>query len=158
MRAGTAMMGHMGVELNLLAEPEADLSELKAAISLHKQHRALIHHGNFQRLDTPDFLNVVGVVAGDQSEALWSVAFLKGHAKTLPDRLYPVGLDADRLYCVKLVWPQNWRSLSSPSVVEALTLLGDGATLPGEALMTIGVQLPLTTPETVLLFHLKAEA
>jgi alpha-galactosidase len=158
MRAGTAIMGHMGVELNLLTEPQRDLDQLTSAIALHKQHRSLIHNGDFQRLDTPDYLNVVGVVAADKSEALWSVAFLTGHAATSPDRFYPTGLDSDRRYRIQLVWPQDWRSESAPSVVETLDLLGQGAIMSGHALMAVGMQLPLTTPETVLIFHLKAEA
>ena len=158
MRAGTAVLGHMGLELNLLTEPQADLDQLKAAIALHKQHRALIHNGDFQRLDTPDYLNIVGVVAADKAEALWSVAFVTGHAPTLPGRFYPVGLDTDKAYRIRLVWPQNWQPLSSPSVVDALDLTGAGAIISGEALMTVGLQLPLTMPETVLLFYFQAEA
>jgi alpha-galactosidase len=157
MRAGTAMMGHMGLELNLLTEPDADLTQLKAAIVLYKEHRALIHNGDFQRLDTPDYLNVVGVVAPDKTEAVWSVAFMKGHDATLPDHVYPTGLNENARYRVRLIWPQGWRSLSSPSIVEALDLLEDGAVLSGEALMTAGMQLPLAMPETVLLFQFKAE-
>ena len=158
MRAGTALMGHMGLELNLLTEPQSDLDQLKAAIALYKAHRVLIHTGDFQRIDTPDYLNIVGVVATDKAEALWSVAFLKGHDATLPDRFHPTGLDAKRRYRLRLVWPANWRSISSPSVADTLDLMGAGTTVSGEALMTAGMQLPLTTPETVLLFHLKVEA
>jgi alpha-galactosidase len=153
MRAGTALMGHMGLELNLLSEPAADLAELKAAIALHKQHRALIHNGDFHRIDAPDYLNIVGVVSVDQSEALYSVAFLRGHAHSLPDRLYVAGLDPAAQYQVRLVWPQEWRSQSSPSIVEALDLIGEGALVSGDALLHVGLQLPLTVPETVLLFH-----
>jgi alpha-galactosidase len=155
MRAGTALMGHMGLELNLLTEPAEDLAALKSAITLHKEHRALLHSGDFYRLDMPDYLNGVAVVAADKSEALFSVAFLTGHAKTLPDRLYAVGLDEQRQYQIKLVWPQNWQSKSSPSIVDALDLLGGGTTVSGEALMTFGMQLPLTLPETVLLYHVR---
>ncbi len=158
MRSGTAMMGHMGLELNLLTEPQRDLDQLKAAITLHKQYRALIHTGDFQRLDAPDYLNIIGVVAADQSQALWSVAFMTGHDATLPDRFYPTGLAADMNYRVRLVWPQDWRAVSGPSVVDALDLLGDGALLSGDALMSFGMQLPLTIPQTVLLFHLEAQA
>lgn len=141
MRAGTAFMGHMGLELNLLAEPQADLDELAKAIALYKRHRALLHNGAFQRLDTADYLNIVGVVAADQSEALWSVAFLTGHDAALPDRFYPVGLSSTKNYAVRTIWPRT------SSVVAS-----------GAALMTVGMQLPLGMPQTVLLFHLKAQA
>ncbi|MES2782843.1 MAG: alpha-galactosidase, partial [Pseudomonadota bacterium] len=39
LRAATAFMGHMGLELNLLTERAADLDVLKNAINLHKKHR-----------------------------------------------------------------------------------------------------------------------
>ena len=156
MRAGTAMTGHMGLELNLLTEPQADLDQLKTAIALHKEHRALIHNGNFQRLDTPDYLNIVGVVAADRSEAIWSVAFLSGHAATLPDRFTPTGLNPAARYRINIIWPTDWRSISGPSVVDALDLVGEGADVSGEALMTAGMQLPLTVPQTVLILYLQA--
>ena len=158
MRAGTALMGHMGMELNLLTEPETDLTELKAAIALHKQHRTLLHSGDMQRLDTPDYLVAMGLVAQDLREALFSVAWVDGHLRTLPDRVYFTGLDPARHYRLRLVWPAVWRSISSPSVIEALDLDGEGTMLSGEALMTVGLQMPLSQPETVLLFHLTARA
>jgi alpha-galactosidase len=151
MRAGTAMMGHMGLELNLLTEPQRDLDQLKAAITRHKHHRALIHNGDFQRLDTPDHLNIVGVVAADKSEALWSIASMKGHDATLPDRFYPVGLAAAKNYQLRIIWPQDWRSVSGPSIMDALD-----APVPGEALMTFGMQLPLTIPQSILILHLES--
>jgi alpha-galactosidase len=156
MRAGTAMMGHMGLELNLMTEPQADLDQLKVAIMVHKQYRALIHNGDFQRLDTPKYLNIVGVVAADQREAIWSVALLSGHAATLPDRFAPTGLDPATRYRVRIIWPTDWRSISGPSVVDALDLTGKGVEVSGEALMTAGMQLPLTIPQTVLILHLSA--
>jgi alpha-galactosidase len=156
MRAGTVLMGHMGLELNLLSEDEGDLRELEAAIALHKAHRALIHNGDLYRLDSPDYLSVMGVVAGDRSEALYSVAFLTGHAATLPDRLYVQGLHPAARYRVQLVWPENWASRSSPSVVDALDLTANGTVIAGDALMQFGMQLPLAPPESVLLFHYEA--
>jgi alpha-galactosidase len=157
MRAGTALMGHMGLELNLLTEPAADLGALKLAIALHKAHRGLLHDGNFYRIDAPDHLNIVAVVARDRSEALYSVAFMRGHAPTLPDRIYPVGLDPETQYRVKLVWPSDWRSMSSPSVVDRLDLLGEGSVIAGSAIMAVGLKLPLTMIETVLLLHFARE-
>ncbi len=157
MRAGTALMGHMGMELNLLTEPKAELAELKTAIALYKQHRALLHTGALQRLDTPDYIVAMGVVAADKREALFSVALVTGHARTLPDRVFFTGLDPARHYRVRMVWPQGWHAVSSPSVVEALDLTGAGSLLSGAALMLAGLQLPLALPQTVLLFHLTAE-
>ena len=154
MRAGTALMGHMGLELNLLTEPAADLAELKAAITLYKAHRSLLHNGDFYRIDTPDYLNVVGVVGRDRSEALYSIAYLTGHAATFPDRVIFAGLDPDRRYGVRRVWPEQWHPKTWAVAHDMPSYGGDGFNVLGSALMAIGFQLPLANPETVLLFHL----
>jgi alpha-galactosidase len=156
MRAATAMFGHMGLELNLLDEPLADLAELKTSISLYKEHRNLLHSGDFVRLETPGYLNAVGVISRDMREALFSVAYLTGHVAVLPDRLYFCDLDADGRYQVRLIWPQNWTSIVPPSIIETLDLGGKGADFSGGALMFAGLQLPLAHPETVFLFHVVA--
>ncbi len=155
MRAGTALMGHMGMELNLLTEPESDLSILKSAVALYKQHRVLLHSGDHYRLDTPNYIIASGVVAADKSEALFSVAFVGGHAMTIPDRIFFPGLDPDRNYRLQLQWPQKWKSHSTPPLDAAIDF-SSAVSLSGEALMTLGMQLPLTYPDSVLLFHLKA--
>ena len=154
MRAGTALMGHMGVELDLLAASARDLTALAAAIALHKAHRALLHSGDLVRLDTPEYLNVVGVVAADGGEAMFSLAWVAGHADTLPGRLRLAGLDAAADYRVKLVWPQNWRSRGMLSAFEALDLGSVGAVIAGDLLQRVGLQLPLVHPDCVILLHL----
>jgi alpha-galactosidase len=153
MRAATALMGHMGAELNLLTESEADLAELSSAIALYKVHRALLHSGDLYRLDTLPYLNAFGVVAKDKGQGLFSVAYLTGHSKVLPTQLRFDGLDADVRYHLRLVWPRAWKPVISPCVIDAI----DGSLFNGEALMRVGMQLPLAFPETVLLFHLIRE-
>ncbi len=157
MRAATAMFGHMGAELNLLTEPEADLAELKAAIALYKSHRDLLHSGDMYRLDTAGYLNAVGIVAPDKSEALFSVAYLTGHNSTLPTQLAFDGLDPLAQYRMKLMWPAAWKPVISPCIIDALDLKGAGSVFSGAALMHIGMQLPLSLPQTVLLFRLTRE-
>ncbi len=160
MRAGTALTGHMGMELNLLTEPEADLAELKAAVALYKQHRALLHSGDHYRLDTPAYLNAFGVVAPDKSEAVYSVAFISGHAMTIPDRIFFAGLDFARSYRLRLIWPMAWKSHSTPpsDLAQDSTIdFSQDSVFSGEGLMVLGMQLPLTYPDSVLLFHLAVE-
>lgn len=156
MRAATALTGHMGLELNLLTERQSDLDELKAAIALHKQHRALLHDGELYRLDTAPQHLASGVVAHDKSEALFSVAYMVGDHHVLPGRLRFAGLNPARRYRLKLVWPQNWSAVKAPSLVEQLDLGGKGAVFSGAALMHAGMQLPHAQPESCLLFHLQA--
>ena len=147
LRAATALMGHMGLELNLLTEAADDLDELARAIALYKTHRALLHSGDFYRLDTPDYLNVVGVVAVDKSEALYSVAMLSGHRSTVPGKVYFAGLNPQRRYSVTRIWPTEWRA-KPRNVIEAA----------GDALAKAGLQLPLIDPETIILFHIVERA
>lgn len=156
MRAATALMGHMGAELNLLTEPDGDLAILKAAITLYKKHRDLLHSGDHYRLDTPEYLNGFGIVAPDRREALFSLAYLTGQDSTLPARLAFDGLDPSAQYRLRLAWPEHWRAINPPSIIETFDLTEEGSIFSGEALMKIGMQLPLSYPETVLLFHLTA--
>jgi alpha-galactosidase len=156
MRAATALFGHMGLELNLLTEPETELEELKAAIALYKGHRGLLHSGRFYRLDGPPHVNSIGVVSKDGREALFSHALLASEPNILPDRLRLAGLDPALEYRVRLIWPEGWKAVHPPSISETLDLAGEGAVFAAEALMKLGLQLPLARPETVLLFKLDA--
>ncbi|NJM51383.1 MAG: alpha-galactosidase [Sphingomonadales bacterium] len=155
MRCATALMGHMGTEMNLLTETESDVAVLSQAIALYKSHRGLIHEGDLYRLDTADYNIAMGVVASDKSEALFSLAYLTTHKQTLPDRLYFDGLNPAKNYHIRLIWPVGWTAYRPPSIAENLDLSGGGAIMKGEALMHAGMQMPLSMPETVLLFHLQ---
>ncbi|MFN3450886.1 MAG: alpha-galactosidase [Sphingorhabdus sp.] len=153
MRAATAFAGHMGLELNLLTERQADLDILKSAIALHKRHRALLHDGDLVRIDTAPQLVANGVVARDRAEALYSVAYVASDPQVLPERLRLLGLDPATNYLVKLIWPTSWQAIKGPSAIEMLGLHDDGATFSGAALMHGGLQLPHAHPETCLLFY-----
>jgi len=154
-RVASAIFGHMGMELDLRAESEADLEILKAGIALHKQHRELIHGGRIVRLKSTETTNLIGCIARDQSAALFSYAKLESELRTLPDRVMFSGLDPARQYRVRMVWPSQNPSLSTPSVVEAAKLLEGGTTFSGAALMGHGIQPPLTFPDTCLIYHLE---
>ncbi|MEL6472714.1 MAG: alpha-galactosidase [Pseudomonadota bacterium] len=157
LRVATALFGHMGMELNLLEEDPENLEILKSGISLHKTYRDLLHSGDYFRFDTPPHANAIGVVAEDQSEALFSWCNLTGHRETVPGRFHVPGLDSDKRYRTKVVWPMAVKSVSAPSVVDALDLSGAGRVLPGDALQHVGLQVPLLHPETCLIYHFKAE-
>lgn len=155
-RAATAFFGHMGLELDLMNESDDDLETLKQAVSLHKQHRALLHEGDFVRLDSSDYLNVVGVVAKDQTEALFSCAKTDGHTTTLPGRFRFTGLAPDKRYRARIIWPSKNISVTTPSIIEAADLLGEGSVFSGEALLTHGIQLPLMHPESCIIYNFTA--
>ena len=155
-RAATAILGHMGLELNLHDETDDDLETLKQAVSLYKQYRPLIHDGDFVRLNAADYLNIVGVIAKDKTEAIFSCAKMAGHSTTLPERMRLEALDKAKRYRLKIIWPTRFFSITAPSIVEAADLFRDGSIFSGEALINHGFQLPLMHPETCLLYHLEA--
>ncbi|MEO9462328.1 MAG: alpha-galactosidase [Marinomonas sp.] len=154
-RAGTAIFGHMGMELDLRSESAEELAILKEAIALHKRHRALIHGGNFIRLDTAPHINAFGCVAQDQNEALFAYAKLDEEPATHPMRICFSGLSKDKNYRIKLVWPPENPSISAPSIIDAAALHAEGHIFSGAALMGHGIQPPLTFPDTCLIYHLE---
>jgi len=97
-RVASAIFGHMGMEMDLRDESEADLATLSAGIALYKQHRGLIHEGRFIRLNTPAHTNLVGCVNAAQSEALFSYATLDEQPHTEPAPILLAGLDPNRHY------------------------------------------------------------
>ncbi len=156
LRAATAIFGHMGMELDLLSESAEDLETLKQGIAIYKQHRNVLHNGKFYRLDTPDYLNVMGSVSLDQQAALFSCAKTDGHATTLPGRLQFPGLDKTRRYRLKIIWPVSDFVVTKPSIVDTLDLSDEGSVFSGEALTVYGIQLPLLYPETCIIFALQS--
>ena len=143
-RAGTAIFGHMGLELDLALESEADRQVLKNAIALHKKYRALIRSGIYHRLQTDGHLSAICVASDDRSEALAQVGVLDQHPNTHPPRLYFAGLDPEQHYELALVWPEF--------------MAKEIGSFAGSALMDNGMQLPLTHPDTCLIYHLEAKA
>lgn len=155
LRSMTAMFGAMGVEANLLDMTDTDHEDLKTAIALFKQYRPLIHDGLFFRVDGPSFQNTMGVVARDQSAALFSYVQLRTMAETLPPILKFPGLAPDRNYRLKVIWPQ--RLLTPPPFrLENSGLMTDGYEASGALLEKVGLQIPLLNPETGLIFQVQS--
>ncbi|MFL0355954.1 alpha-galactosidase [Erythrobacter sp. GH1-10] len=141
-RAGTAVFGHMGMELDLADESEADRAVLAKAIALHKRHRGLIHGGDYHRLETPPHIGGIGTVSPDKDEALFQIAVLEQHPGTQPPRIRFAGLDPDKRYRLECIWPD--------------AMGGEQGPFAGSALIHYGLQMPLTWPDTCLIYHLEA--
>lgn len=142
-RAGTAIFGHMGLELDLARESESDRATLSAAIALYKAHRALIHSGRYYRVEACGHIAAIGCVASDRSQALFQFAVLDQHPDPHPPQIRFPGLDPSRRYRVSLAWPRE--------------LAGLCGTYAGSALLGHGLRLPPTHPDTCLVYHLEAE-
>ncbi|MFK8017847.1 MAG: alpha-galactosidase, partial [Gammaproteobacteria bacterium] len=149
MRAGVAMFGDMGIEANLLEMSAEETRELKAAVALHKAHRALLFGGDTYRLQLAPHERGFGVVSQDKNEALFSYALLASQPRSAPGRYRFAGLNPDAVYTLNVIWPEVPKSYSA-SILEQLK----NVRVSGQALMRAGLQLPISHPETVLVFHL----
>ena len=150
-RAGVAFWGHMGVEADVRQLSDEDRQVLSRAITLHKHHRELIHGGSYQVVDRPAGEQAWMVLAPNHSEALAALATLETPSTPFPNRYRFVGLDADRNYELKLVWPDDLRPLQTNHKDEL-----SGAHWSGDWLMSVGLSLPILQPESLLIYHLKA--
>jgi alpha-galactosidase len=149
MRAAVAFFGHMGIEMDPRELTDDERQQLQQIIKLHKQHRQLIHSGKLVRLNTDgDSINF-GIVNADQSQALFAYNSVKETQRTNPPKYYFSGLDADKDYKLSLMWPAGF-SFYSQSILSVI----ENQTFSGEALMTFGMQLPVTFPQTSLIFEL----
>jgi alpha-galactosidase len=150
-RAGVAFWGHMGVEADVRQLSDTDRQVLSEAIALHKHHRELIHGGSYQVVDRPPGEQGWMAIAPDHAQALAALAVLETPATPFPSRYRFIGLELDRQYELKLVWPDNLRSLQK-NHKDALT----GTHWSGDWLMSVGLSLPILQPESLLIYHLKA--
>ncbi|MEO1043969.1 MAG: alpha-galactosidase [Pseudomonadota bacterium] len=157
LRVAVAMFGSMGIEADLRRESDADRAVLAQGVALYKQHRDLLHRGDFVRLERSAAHIAFGVVAGDRQEALFLRANLAEPAFAIPAPLRFAGLDPQRRYRLRLVWPQHWRSPARDAERIFSRLCDEGVTMPGADLMHIGVELPVSHPQTALLLHLTVQ-
>ncbi|MEM1195646.1 MAG: alpha-galactosidase [Pseudomonadota bacterium] len=152
-RAKIAMFGHMGVETDPRSMNEADRAVLAAHIALYKRWRGLLHNGDLTRLEHPD-PGISGLMVTHQNQGLAMVAQTGFSAPfdAAPVRL--VGLDPQSLYRVTL--PEPWPARASLYLAKP-GQWRDGLILSGGALMTQGIALPLTHPETAWLIALERQ-
>ncbi|MEM1134178.1 MAG: alpha-galactosidase, partial [Pseudomonadota bacterium] len=110
LRAAVAMFGSMGIEADLRQESAKDSAVLARAITLYKQHRDLLHDGDFYRLENGNGHIAIGTVAKACNEALFMRVNLAEAAFAIPSPLRLRGLDTGRRYQIRLIWPDGWRT------------------------------------------------
>lgn len=151
-RAATATFGHPGMEWDIASTSVEERDALRSWVSFVKEHRDLLHSGDVVRADYPDSAGWVhGVVATDKSSALFAYVQM---ASTVYERPLPAtlpGLEADRTYRVKAVYPAGKPGAVhrfQPAWLDAGELV-----LPGRVLAAVGVALPTLHPEQALLLQ-----
>ncbi len=150
-RAKVALFGHMGVEADPARMSDKERATLTAHIALYKAWRGVLHQGALWRLDHPDpAVTGMMVTHGDKALALVAQTAFSPVFDAAPIRL--AGLELEARYRVSLPepWPPKARDyLAGPDQWRT------GLTLSGAALMTQGLALPLTHPETAWLIALE---
>jgi alpha-galactosidase len=156
-RVATALFGHFGLEWDVTpgSATDADRAALASAVAFYKEHRRLLHTGTVVRVDHPDPAVLVhGVVAADGSAALFACVQLTGSRAEVPGAVRLAGLAPDRLYRVRAEHPAGepeYRNVRPPA-----WLAQGEVVLSGQALATVGLQLPVLQPEQALLLTARA--
>ena len=150
-RAKVAIFGHMGVEADPARMSEKERATLAAHIALYKDWRGVLHQGALHRLAHPD-PNVTAMMVTHEGTALALAAQTAFSPVFDAAPVRPAGLDPDARYRVTLPEPLAPRAkhyLANPEQWR------EGLVLSGRALMTHGLALPLTHPETAWLIALE---
>ncbi len=149
-RAVTALWGHAGLEWDLTEASPEERKLLASWIAFYKQKRGLLHSGRVARTEhAEDSAYVHGVVAQDQSEALYMVAQLRPSQFSRPANLRLTGLDQDSNYFVRVVEPAGaaqFMQLKPPTWF-------DGVSLSGAYLASVGLKSPVLRPEQAMLIE-----
>ena len=152
-RAATALFGWLGVEWNVSRLMEKERDGLRHVIAFYKEHRELLHSGNFYRVDHPDdTIDIRGVLSDDGSEGLFSVSRLRSgpsnHSATI--RLPIDWPDLYKLSVINLGTPRWALHRQLPEWVQDGEIIATGA-----ALANIGLPMPSLLPESSFLIRLE---
>jgi alpha-galactosidase len=153
-RCGTAVFGHLGIEMDLNVAGDDDRARLAEWIAFYKRERGWLHSSTTVQVDHPDPAFVVtGVIDDERRRAIFRVTAIATSPVAPPDRLRLPGLVPQQAYRVGLCPPGD--------VVRGINLqpapwLADGVTLTGTQLARVGIQLPDLYPEHLVLFEVRA--
>ncbi|MCS6589150.1 alpha-galactosidase [Curtobacterium flaccumfaciens] len=150
-RAGTALVGHLGIEWDLAGATADESAALTEWIALYRELRPLLHGGDLVRSDEVDDARLVyGTVAPDRQQAVFFLASIGRSEVSGTGRVTFRDLDPDAAYRVDpvvigdghdLVRPDWW---SGPRVFS------------GRVLGTVGLQPPLMPADCVVPFRVTA--
>ncbi len=146
-RAGTALWGHLGLELDLTSLTEAELGDVAAWVALHKQLRPLLHSGRVVHRDPANpALRLEGVVADDAGEAVYVLKCLE-YPLTVPLGVFTLpGLDPAATYAITVEQPTVHRPDQGRPPWMAAPI-----ELPGRVLDAVGLQAPYLRPDRLII-------
>lgn len=158
-RGITALFGHMGLELDPLAETESTLATHEKYIRLNKSLRPLLHHGDLYRLDTVDPNRLVmGVVSKDKRQAVYMVSQLHLPLHALSENIRFAGLDETRRYDIRVLdIPDEINTANSQHTMKHMPdWIVKETSAPGALLIHMGLTSPILDPQSAMLILLEA--
>ena len=155
-RGLTAMLGHMGLELDPVTLNDEQKADYRHYVELHKTWRGLLHSGITYRLSLEDAKAQQGVMvlSEDQELGLVNITQTAMGTYSLSGVLRLPGLDPQASYRICVVdEPVGLHQI----VNRQPTWMKESTVLTGEWLAEVGLAMPLMDPETALLFSLEKE-
>ncbi|XUK61875.1 Alpha-galactosidase [Plantibacter sp. RU18] len=150
-RLATSLMGSAGFEWNIAECTPDERAVITRWAALYKELRHVIHTGTAVHADVHDpALRVVGAVAQDRSEAVFTIASVATLEDSLPERVRLHGLDPDATYRVRVrdEIGASRHGFATPGWISAGEVV-----LPASVLDTIGLQIPPLWPAQALVLH-----
>ncbi|MGI5142291.1 MULTISPECIES: alpha-galactosidase [unclassified Streptomyces] len=156
-RLATALFGHTGIEQDITRCTPEELARLTAWTALYRELRPLLHGGRTVRADLAgDATLLHGVVAHDQSAALYCWARVATSPEGQSGRVRLPGLAADATYQVRVRTELGLPSLHQTSGPAWLPqALEGGLTLPGAVLAVAGLPMPNLNPDQAMLLEVR---
>ena len=158
LRMAMAFFGHMGIEWNLLKEPDEALAKLAVWVAEFKKHRDWFAIDTCVHADSNDpAVRLDGMVMPNRDAAIYRFTQLTTSQTYPAAPVHLPGLDPERTYRVSPLDP----SLDLTGLINGQSTLGwwneEGVVLTGEALQRYGVRPPSLHPQQAVLLNAVAE-
>ena len=153
LRMAMAFFGHMGIEWNLLKEPDDALAKLAVWVAEFKKHRDWFAIDTCVHADSSDpAVRLDGMVMPNRNAAIYRFTQLTTSQTYPAAPVHLPGLDPKRKYRISPLDP----SLDLEGLTNGQSTLGwwneEGVVLTGEALQRYGIRPPSLHPQQAVLF------
>ncbi|MFJ4224340.1 alpha-galactosidase [Microbacterium sp. NPDC089695] len=156
-RLATALTAHAGIEQDLTAVDDEELSAIGRWATMYREFRSLLHSGRVVNADLADEATALtGLVAQDGSSALFTWSRVTTSAPGQCGRVGFPGLDPRAHYRVTIreeLGAASRHQGDDPAWVARAA--AGGFDLPGTVLVTAGVPLPTLNPQQAMLLHVQ---
>ena len=146
----TALFGHMGLTVDILALSRERQEAVARYIALYKQLRGLLHVGQMLRIETLDPTSCLASGIFGARHAVVGVAKLQPSRYSVNDVIRIPGLDPEQNYHIRVLdAPEEVEYQQVPWMSEPT------ARISGQWLMNAGLRLPTLPAETALLLEIR---